>query len=332
MSEEEKECEECKPGLPAWMGTFADLMSLLMCFFVLLLSFAEMDVLKFKRLAGSMREAFGVQRQVELNQVPTGTSVIALEFSPGKPEPTPIKTVMQQTTDPNQTSLELMCDQPEEITAGDQCAEELDETEKNMLELQELLVSTVTEANEEAEDQALEIASKLEDEISDEIIEIETQGRKIVIRVEEKGSFASGSARLEDDFLPVLDKLIDVLASVSGRISIEGHTDDLPIKTEEFPSNWDLSAQRALVVAHGLLDSGVLDSKRISVSGFADSKPLMPNDSAINRAKNRRVELVLEEKSADLMRKEIQESEEAVDAADTSVLREMLDLAPEEIF
>lgn len=332
MSDEEQNCEECKPGLPAWMGTFADLMSLLMCFFVLLLSFAEMDVLKFKRLAGSMREAFGVQKQIEVNQVPSGTSVIALEFSPGKPEPTPIRTVMQQTTDPNQTSLELMCDQPEEKQAGDECSEEISESQKSMLELQELLVSTVTKASEEAENQALEIASRLEEEISDEIIEIETQGRKIVIRVEEKGSFASGSARLEDDFLPILDKLVDVLASVSGRISIEGHTDDVPINTQEFPSNWDLSAKRALVVAHGLMDSGLLDSQRISVSGFADSRPLVPNDSAISRAKNRRVELVLEEKSPDAMRKEIQEREGAIDATDTGVLREVLDLSPEEIF
>lgn len=332
MSDEEHKCEECKPGLPAWMGTFADLMSLLMCFFVLLLSFAEMDVLKFKRLAGSMREAFGVQKQVELNQVPSGTSVIALEFSPGKPEPTPIKTVMQQTTDPNQTTLELMCDQAQEESAGDVCAEELSDSQKSMLEMQELVVSTVTQASEEAENQAMEIASRLEEEISDQIIEIETQGRKIVIRVEEKGSFASGSARLEDDFLPILDKLIDVLASVSGRISIEGHTDDVPINTTEFPSNWDLSAKRALVVAHGLMDSGVLDSKRISVSGFADSRPLVPNDSVENRAKNRRVELVLEEKSTDSMRQEIQEREQAIDASDTGVLREILDLAPEDIF
>ena len=65
MSDEEQKDCDCVPGLPAWMGTFADLMSLLMCFFVLLLSFAEMDVLKFKRLAGSMREAFGVQNQVD---------------------------------------------------------------------------------------------------------------------------------------------------------------------------------------------------------------------------------------------------------------------------
>ncbi|WP_231878904.1 OmpA family protein, partial [Oleiphilus sp. HI0125] len=208
----------------------------------------------------------------------------------------------------------------------------LGENDREMLELQQLLVSTVTKAAEEAEDQALEIASFLEKEISEELIELETQGRKIIIRVEEKGSFSSGSAHLEDDFLPILDKLVDVLGSVQGRISIEGHTDDVPIKTKEFPSNWDLSAKRALVVAHGLMESGDLDPRRVSVSGFADSRPLVANDSTEHRAKNRRAEIVLEEKSADSMRKDIQASEQAVDAANTSLLRDMLDLSPEEIF
>lgn len=332
MSDEEQQCEECKPGLPAWMGTFADLMSLLMCFFVLLLSFAEMDVLKFKRLAGSMREAFGVQKVVDVSQVPTGTSVVALEFAPGKPEPTPIKTVMQQTVDSSQQSLELMCEEKQEKSPGEVCAEDLSSSEKSMLEMQQKLISTITQASEDAENQALEIATQLEKEISDEVVEIETSGRKIIIRVEEKGSFRSGSARLEDDFIPVLVKLMDVLSATSGRISVEGHTDDIPISTPDFPSNWDLSAQRALQVARGLMDGGILDPQRISVSGFADTRPLVANDTPENRAKNRRVELVLEEKSPERIRKEIQESDDAIDAAETGVLREILDLEPEEIF
>ncbi|MGL4640985.1 MAG: flagellar motor protein MotB, partial [Shewanella sp.] len=73
------------PGAPLWLATFADLMSLLMCFFVLLLSFSEMDVLKFKQIAGSMKYAFGVQNKVEVKDIPKGTSVIALEFRPGRP-------------------------------------------------------------------------------------------------------------------------------------------------------------------------------------------------------------------------------------------------------
>ena len=99
MSLDNEECE-CPPeGLPAYMSTFADLMALLMCFFVLLLSFAEMDAIKFKRLAGSMRMAFGVQRVVEADQIPLGTSIIAQEFSPGRTEPTVINTVTQQSID-----------------------------------------------------------------------------------------------------------------------------------------------------------------------------------------------------------------------------------------
>jgi chemotaxis protein MotB len=90
----ENECPKCSPeGLAPWMATFADLMALLMCFFVLLLSFSEMDVLKFKQIAGSMKFAFGVQNKIEVKDIPKGTSVIAMEFRPGRPDLTPIDTI-----------------------------------------------------------------------------------------------------------------------------------------------------------------------------------------------------------------------------------------------
>lgn len=116
MSDEQEECK-CPPvGLPAWMGTFADLMSLLMCFFVLLLAMSEMDVLKFKQIAGSMKFAFGVQNKLEVKDIPKGTSVIAQEFTPGKPEPTPIETIQQQTTEMTQQMLEFQAG--DEASAG----------------------------------------------------------------------------------------------------------------------------------------------------------------------------------------------------------------------
>ncbi len=105
--DEDNKCDCPPPGLPLWMGTFADLMSLLMCFFVLLLSFSEMDVLKFKQIAGSMKFAFGVQNQLEVKDIPKGTSIIAQEFRPGRPEPTPIDVIMQQTMDITQQTLEF---------------------------------------------------------------------------------------------------------------------------------------------------------------------------------------------------------------------------------
>lgn len=105
--DDEQQCKCPPPGLPAWLGTFADLMSLLMCFFVLLLSFSEMDVLKFKQIAGSMKFAFGVQNRLEVKDIPKGTSIIAQEFRPGRPEPTPIDVIMQQTIDITQQTLEF---------------------------------------------------------------------------------------------------------------------------------------------------------------------------------------------------------------------------------
>ena len=97
----------CPPaGAPMWLATFADLMSLLMCFFVLLLSFSEMDVLKFKQIAGSMKYAFGVQNKVEVKDIPKGTSVIALEFRPGRPDPTPIEIINQQTNEMTEPVLD----------------------------------------------------------------------------------------------------------------------------------------------------------------------------------------------------------------------------------
>jgi flagellar motor protein MotB len=107
------------------MGTFADLMSLLMCFFVLLLSFAEMDVQKFKQIAGSMEKAFGVQNILEVKDIPKGTSVIAQEFRPGRPEPTPIDTIMQQTMDMTQTELDFQPGDADQAGGHDKSEEKL---------------------------------------------------------------------------------------------------------------------------------------------------------------------------------------------------------------
>jgi len=97
---------EVKAGAPAWMATFADLMALLMCFFVLLLSFSEMDVQKYKQVAGSMADAFGVQNEVAATAIPMGTSIIAQEFSSGRPQPSPDNVVQQQTVENTKMSLQ----------------------------------------------------------------------------------------------------------------------------------------------------------------------------------------------------------------------------------
>ncbi|MAM87288.1 flagellar motor protein MotB [Allohahella sp. A8] len=288
MVEEEKK-HECPAGIPAWMATFADLMSLLMCFFVLLLSFAQMDALEFKRLAGSMKDAFGVQNQVDVTSIPKGTSVIAQEFSPGKPEPTPLQMIMQQTTSSDMPNLEQVCEQIVEKALADQCPI------PPAAELSDEVVEQLEAMAEEAESTAVQLATALEPQVRNNQIEVETRGRQIIIRVQERGAFASGSASLNADFFPVIDNMVEVLKQYQGNISVEGHTDNIPIKTARFRSNWDLSTARALEVAHALFESGDVGQERFAVTGAADTTPLVPNDTPEGRARNRRVEIVVEQ-------------------------------------
>jgi chemotaxis protein MotB len=268
------------------MATFADLMALLMCFFVLLLSFAEMDVLKFKRLAGSMQSAFGVQREVKANEVPMGTSAILQEFSPGRPEPTPINEVMQRTSDEQQKNLQVQC-------TPDQLTDELEITEDDNKSAENELVEKMTELIEGTRSDALDLANALAKQIQDGEVEVETKGLDITVRIKEKGSFSSGSALLQDGFDMVLHDVRDVLAKKKGKVLVQGHTDNIAISTSRFRSNWELSTARAVSVAHELLSEEVLNPRRVTVSGFSYTKPLVENNTKDNRSRNRRVEIVI---------------------------------------
>ncbi|RDH88415.1 MAG: type VI secretion system protein TssL [endosymbiont of Escarpia spicata] len=273
------DCPKCEEGLPAWLATFADLMSLLMCFFVLLLSFAEMDAIRFKKMAESMKDAFGVQTEIPANEIVKGTSVIKQEFSPGKPEETLMEEIRQQTTDDTKDNLD--------VHDGKQSADEIEVDEAMKAAMQAQLEA-------EVEQQAEELAEMLEEEIEEGMLEVETEQTKIIIRIREKGSFPSGRASLNPGFFEVVTRITDVVAETPGNIVVAGHTDNIPISTQRFRSNWELSSARAVTVVHAMLSNSDLDPARVLIEGHADSNPLAPNDSRENRAKNRRVELVIE--------------------------------------
>ena len=153
---------------------------------------------------------------------------------------------------------------------------------------------------EETKAEALKLAALLSEEIADGSVELESTTDKIIIRINEKASFPSGRATLRAGFVEVLDKIHVALAEVEGTVTVAGHTDDRPINTKRFRSNWELSAGRAVSVVHALLRPGLLDSRRFLIEGHGDSHPLVANDTAENRARNRRVELVIVLKPASL--------------------------------
>ncbi len=236
---------------PAWVITFADLMSLLMCFFVLLLAYSEMDAKKFAEVATSMQGSLGTAAAPQV-----GDGLIPLPVPP----------------DSTQSA-------PQEPTEDDQAAKAL------MEKLNQTLAQTQADAQE--------LAQRLEGQMERGELEIETDGPNIIVRLREQGSFESGSADLNPQAQATLATIESILRGKQGRILVLGHTDDIPIKTPRFRSNWELSAVRAVAVADALMASGLLARGRFEVTGFADTHPLTGNDTAPGRARNRRVEIVI---------------------------------------
>ena len=154
--EEEEECPKCPPaGAPAWMATFADMATLLMAFFVLILSFAEFNVPKFKQISGSLKNAFGIQRVIPVVEQPKGTTVLSLNFSPS-PAPSVTNNLKQQTSEAEQKNLDLKS----EIDEGDSAKSNSKET----LE-------------------AKELSKEIINEISSEEVKVETVNDKVLVSI-----------------------------------------------------------------------------------------------------------------------------------------------------
>jgi chemotaxis protein MotB len=425
------DCPDCPPvGAPAWMATFADMATLLMAFFVLILSFAEMNVPKFKQINGSLKNSFGVQRIVPVVESPKGTSIIARNFSPAITEPTPIENVTQQTTDERKPEPVIKTDDSSGTKGPQEAATEVRKSLANEIASGKVEVTTeegkvvvyvnkppsgagdgqsgtqqggpaastvaqggssasaqtgapgtgaqsggmaqgsnaggmsqaaqtggaasgqvaggsaakgaqqggavpqetidlyakiaeaqaATTAKVEVRDsqsantqnaqsgggignankaqtdsQYARIRKDLAKEIEAGKAEVERDGARIIIRLAEQGSFASGSATLQRGFAETLNSVGKSIAQSTGRIYIEGHTDNVPVVfNDRFQSNWDLSGARSGAVADYLTARAGLQQGRVSVSGYADTRPIDTNDTPAGRAKNRRIEVIID--------------------------------------
>ena len=167
--EEEEECPKCPPpGAPAWMATFADMATLLMAFFVLILSFAEFNVPKFKQISGSLKNAFGIQRVIPVVEQPKGTTVLSLNFSPS-PAPSVTNNLKQQTTEAEQKNLDLKS----EIDEGDSAKSNSKET----LEAKKLSVEIINE-------------------VSSGAVEVETVNDKVLVNIKTENKSSEEVSKL----------------------------------------------------------------------------------------------------------------------------------------
>ena len=355
------ECPACEAGAPAWMATFADMATLLMAFFVLILSFTEMEDPSInKMLEGTMTEAFGVQRNKPSLEAPMGETIIAQQYKSTK-SPAGVEAREDTTTEepedreledsPDVSQSETLTDIENlertfatEIAAGKVSVEEKDgkitvsvneDTDSNnrdeagtqnndgKLDRQELdifakvaksqaFMETELEVEyltSDSEDEMLRQARKtrelddkyqalradLNSEIQQGLADVEKVGDQILISLSAANSFRSGYAELQPTFSDTLRNVGDSVARAGGNVQVSGHTDDIPIAfSERFDSNWDLSAARAAAVADFFFANNEIDSKRVSVFGYADTKPVADNGNAAGRAQNRRIEILID--------------------------------------
>ncbi len=232
---------ESEGGGGDWIMTYGDLMTLLLVFFVLIVSFSTLDVVKYRELVGSLEEAFGSKNRP--------AAPLVSEDTP------PFTMPVQMDAFPTQVEAEIR------------------ETER--VKVEEDLARLIEEMGPEA---PLELVE------SPEGLRLRMQGHVI---------FSLASAELSMEALPILAELAPILGRYPYRIWVEGHSDDLPIQTLVYPSNWELSAARAGSVVRHMIDRVGLQRNRLAAVGYADTRPIMPNSDEASRAANRRVEILL---------------------------------------
>ncbi len=243
----EKKAPPPKKGCPLWMGTFSDLMTLLLCFFVLLFAMAETDVEKFQAFVNSFNGSTGIIDGGEVLMNVNGMVGSGVDTFP----------------------------QDDELIAA---VEKLKE---------QLLVNEMEEIKQEIEDYI--IGEDIEQKVS-----VERNGSEIIITFEDTLLFDSGQATIKAVGLPIIESIgLKILGYLDDGYFIicEGHTDNVPISTVVFPSNWELSASRAIAVAKFFVDELGFDPSNLSAEGFGEYRPIGDNSTEEGRAANRRVEV-----------------------------------------
>ena len=238
--EEEEDEHECPQGAPSWVMTFADLVTLLVVFFILLFAMGSIEEEKWKQMKSSLKDALG-QENIPEAGIREGLDVIN-------------ERVLDETT----------------IHAVD--------------EVGAMVAKEVEEIASEVEEFVFKnkLAGK---------VEVSSDERGAIVTLSDTVMFPPGKSRMTYTGDEIIKQVFDILKQFSYQVKIEGHTDNVPMNTQQYPSNWELSAARAAEVARKLVKAG-FNPTNLSIEAFAQYRPKVPNDSRQGRATNRRIEIV----------------------------------------
>lgn len=274
MARKKKE-DTLAPGSPAWMSTYGDMVTLLLCFFVLLFSMSTVDAAKFEALASSLSQTFSI---FTAGSTAIGDGVLISNGVSQLNELSEYFNTTGQTADSDETT--------------DQMDKENTDADKQW--------SSVSKAEEFLEESGLkeseELAEKIEETVKEnnlaDVIDIQFTAQYVELTLKGALLYEPGSATLKQDILPTIDKVGLILQKYStGTVEIEGHTDNVPMASNRYASNDELSSARALSVFHYLIETTSLNPAYIKHSGRGEYAPIADNSTPEGRAKNRRVEI-----------------------------------------
>ncbi len=253
-----------------WLLTYADLITLLLAFFIIMFSMSNLDKEKYKAVIQSLGNAFGAVSG-EGDGAGAGGELNYPLFSPGSSQPPGSGTASAAAGQASAPAISpLVSASPPGGGIG------------NAIE---------TEAMENAQEQ---VRGLLAQEHLDNDVSVTMRARGLVISINSRVLFASGKSDLAASSEDLVLHIADVLAPLAdNQILVEGHTDSDPIHTAQFDSNWELSGCRASTVLRLLLSTGKLKEENMSAVGYGEYRPIAPNDTPANKAKNRRVNIVI---------------------------------------
>jgi len=255
MNNRPKKAKVPDVGSPGWMTSYGDLMTNLLCFFVLLFSFAIIDKQKFQEVANSMRSAFSNTGGDVFNEN-NGDAMISI---------TPYDNAEEESKD----------------------SQDVEDNKSGLSESAENKATAIKAA-------IINIEKLISDMGLNENVKVIEEKDVVIFRVDSIILFDTGKADLKEDAEPVIEKMGAILKELKTDILVQGHADDRPINTAAFPSNWELSTKRATNVVKYLIDAGGMDPGYLTATGNAEFEPIVPNDTEYNRQKNRRIDILIE--------------------------------------
>lgn len=263
--------DEGPQGSPAWMSTYGDMVTLLLCFFVLLFSMSSVDIAKFKAAMSSFAD--------QIDVLPGGEALTEGELlNNGVTQLSDLQIIIQGNMNLNQN---------QDNTLPEQEDTDIEIDEENIEEKTEEYI------------RAGQIAESIEEQIRNEgynadVVAVSYTSNYVKLTLQGEFLFDSSRANLRTEAVSAIDAIANTLKNQeysSYDIQIEGHTDNLDINNAQFPNNWILSSYRAYAVLEELLESHDFDPEKVAATGYGEYRPIASNDTLEGRAQNRRVEI-----------------------------------------